>query len=67
MKLNVMMAGLLGSVALLAVTTANAADLIFPKGSGDFSWDLSLQKFADAHKDLAGQKLTIWDSLERAG
>jgi alpha-glucoside transport system substrate-binding protein len=66
MKLNIAMAGLLGSAALLAVTSVNAADLVFPKGSGDFSWD-SLQKFADAHKDLAGQKLTIWDSWSEQG
>jgi alpha-glucoside transport system substrate-binding protein len=44
-----------------AVGSAGAVDLMFPKGQGDFNWD-SLQKFADAHKDLAGQTLTIWDA-----
>ena len=49
------------ALSLGAATTAGAVDLMFPKGQGDFNWD-SLQKFADAHKDLAGQNLTIWDA-----
>ena len=49
------------ALSLGAATSAGAVDLMFPKGQGDFNWD-SLQKFADAHKDLSGQTLTIWDA-----
>ena len=42
------------ALVLGAVSSASAVDLMFPKGQGDFNWD-SLQKFADAHKDLKGQ------------
>src|SRR5512146_142281 len=48
------------------IATADAVDLKFPKGEGAFSWD-ALQKFADAHKDLAGQKLTIWGPWREGG
>ena len=44
--------------ALVFAAGANAQELKFPKGEGAFSWD-ALQTFADAHKDLAGQKLTV--------
>lgn len=54
------------ALSLGAATTAGAVDLMFPKGQGDFNW-ASLQKFADAHKDLAGQKLTIWDAWNEEG
>jgi alpha-glucoside transport system substrate-binding protein len=62
---------LLAGVSAIALSlgvagSAHAVDLLFPKGQGDFSWD-SLQKFADAHKDLSGQKLTIWDSWAEQG
>jgi len=49
------------AMSIGAVSTASAVDLKFPKGEANLSWD-SLQKFADTHKDLAGQKLTIWDA-----
>src|SRR3569623_1377456 len=54
------------ALSLGAATTAGAVDLMFPKGQGDFNWD-SLQKFADAHKDLSGQSLTIWDAWNDPG
>lgn len=62
---------LLAGVSAIALSlgvagSAHAVDLLFPKGQGDFNWD-SLQKFADAHKDLSGQKLTIWDSWAEQG
>ncbi len=47
------------ALVLGAVSSASAVDLLFPKGQGDLNWD-SLQKFADSHKGLDGQKLTIW-------
>ena len=49
-----------------AVSSASAFDMMFPKGQGAFTWD-SLQKFADAHKDLKGQTLSIWDSWAEPG
>ena len=54
------------ALVLGAVSSASAVDLMFPKGQGDFNWD-SLQKFADAHKDLAGQSLTTWDAWNDPG
>ena len=62
---------LLAGVSAIALSlgvagSAHAVDLLFPKGQGDFNWD-SLQKFADAHKDLKGQKLTIWASWAEQG
>ena len=60
-----LVAGLLVGASLVA-TGAQAQGLQFPKGQGDFSWD-SLQKFADAHKDLKGQSLTIWDAWNDQG
>ena len=54
------------ALSLGAATSAGAVDLMFPKGQGDFNWD-SLQKFADAHKDLSGQSLSIWDSWAEQG
>jgi alpha-glucoside transport system substrate-binding protein len=60
-----LMLGLLAT-ASFAATSVQAADLMFPKGQGDFSWD-SLQKFADAHKDLSGQTLTVWDAWNDPG
>ncbi len=54
------------ALSLGILSAAGAADLQFAKGSGDFTWD-SLQKFADAHKDLSGQKLTIWDAWNDEG
>ena len=59
---------LLGGVSAVALTlsVAQAQELKFPKGEGAFSWD-ALQSFADAHKDLAGQKLTIWGPWREGG
>jgi alpha-glucoside transport system substrate-binding protein len=54
------------AVSLAALSSASAVDLQFPKGQGDFSWE-SLQKFADAHKDLQGQSLTVWDAWNDQG
>jgi alpha-glucoside transport system substrate-binding protein len=54
------------ALSLGVAGSAHAVDLMFPKGQGDFNWD-SLQKFADAHKDLSGQKLTIWDAWNEQG
>jgi alpha-glucoside transport system substrate-binding protein len=56
------------AVALIvgAVSSASAADLLFPKGQGDFNWD-SLAKFAAAHTDLKGQTLTTWDAWNDPG
>jgi alpha-glucoside transport system substrate-binding protein len=55
------------SVAALALVagTAQAQDLLFPVGEGDFNWD-SYQAFADA-TDLSGQTVTItgpWTGLD---
>ncbi len=59
---KIFMAGVSAIALSLGVAgSAHAVDLMFPKGQGDFNWD-SLQKFADAHKDLSGQSLTIWDA-----
>lgn len=67
MKNKLLVAGLLAGAALLPLTSGSfAANLMFPKGQGDFSWD-SLQKFADAHQDLKGQSLTIWDAWNDPG
>ncbi|PIE07284.1 MAG: alpha-glucoside ABC transporter substrate-binding protein [Rhodobacterales bacterium] len=50
---------LLSSVAALALTgAAGAADLKFPVGEGDFSWD-SYTAWAEAAPDLKGQTVTI--------
>lgn len=52
--------------AIALTSGAYAQELKFPKGEGAFSWD-SLQAFADAHTDLAGQKLTIWGPWREGG
>ena len=57
--------GLLLGASLLA-SGAHAADLKFPKGQGAFSWQ-ALSDFAAAHKDLSGQKLTIWGPWREGG
>ena len=64
---KLLLAGVSAAALVLGLaSTASAADLLFPKGQGDFNWD-SLQKFADAHKDLKGQSLTIWDAWNDPG
>ena len=60
MKFNILVAGLLVGTTLGAVS-AHAQDLAIPKGEPGFSWD-SLEAFAAAHTDLAGQELTIWNA-----
>jgi alpha-glucoside transport system substrate-binding protein len=60
MKINKLLPALLLGVSLSA-TGAQAQDLMFPKGEGDFSWD-SLEEFAAAHTGLEGQELTIWNA-----
>jgi alpha-glucoside transport system substrate-binding protein len=54
------------ALSLGVMASADAVDLKYPKGQGAFSWD-ALQKFADAHKDLKGQKLTIWGPWREGG
>ena len=64
---KLLLAGVSAAALVLGLaSTASAADLLFPKGQGDFNWD-SLQKFADAHKDLSGQTLTTWDAWNDTG
>jgi alpha-glucoside transport system substrate-binding protein len=65
MNMKLMTAGLLAAVAFGAVS-AQAQELKFPKGEGAFSWD-ALQAFADAHKGLEGQTLTIWGPWREGG
>src|SRR5690606_20413825 len=50
----------------LAATNVQAADLIFPKGEGAFSWS-ALEEFAAAHGDLAGQTVTVWGPWREGG
>lgn len=45
---------------------ADAQELKFPKGQGKFSWS-ALQQFADAHKGLDGQTLTVWGPWREGG
>lgn len=54
------------SVIALSFSAVQAQELKFPKGEGAFSWD-ALQAFADAHKDLSGQKLTVWGPWREGG
>ncbi|OSP56161.1 ABC transporter substrate-binding protein [Pseudoruegeria sp. SK021] len=61
--------GLLASVAGLALCAgaANAQELKFAPGEGDFNWD-SLEAFAASH-DFAGQQLTMtgpWTGADKA-
>ena len=62
---KILLAGV-SAIALTMTASANAQEFKFPKGEGAFSWD-ALQAFADAHKDLAGQKLTIWGPWREGG
>lgn len=53
-----MKTALYAGAATLALTMgAQAQDLVFPIGEGEFNWD-SLQAFADSH-DLSGESLSI--------
>lgn len=65
MKLKTLVAGLLAG-ATLSVVATQAQELKYPKGEGAFSWD-ALQAFADAHKGLEGQTLTIWSPWREGG
>ncbi len=60
MKLSKSLPALLLGVSLVA-TSAQAQELMFPKGEGEFSWD-SLEEFAAAHTGLEGQPLSIWNA-----
>jgi alpha-glucoside transport system substrate-binding protein len=54
------------AVALVISAGAYAQELKYPKGEGDFSWD-ALQTFADAHKGMEGQKVTVWGPWREGG
>jgi alpha-glucoside transport system substrate-binding protein len=54
------------AIALGMVAGAQAQELKYPKGEGAFSWD-ALQQFADAHKGLEGQKVTVWGPWREGG
>ena len=54
------------AVALVVSAGAYAQDLKYPKGEGAFSWD-ALQEFADSHKGLEGQKVTVWGPWREGG
>lgn len=56
----------ISAVAIAVASGANAQELSFPKGEGDFSWD-SLSAFAAAHQGLDGQKLSIWGPWREGG
>ena len=61
-----LLAGISAIAVLMGGAYANAADLKYPKGEGAFSWS-ALQSFADAHKGMEGQKLTIWGPWREGG
>ena len=52
---------ILGSSAIIS-----AQDLAFPVGEGEFNWQ-SLEEFAAAQPDLAGETLTIWSPWNNPG
>ena len=54
------------AVALVVSAGAYAQELKYPKGEGAFSWD-ALQEFADSHKGLEGQKVTVWGPWREGG
>jgi alpha-glucoside transport system substrate-binding protein len=54
------------AIILGGVSAASAQELLFPKGEGAFSW-ASLDEFAAAHTDLAGQELSIWTAWYNEG
>lgn len=54
------------AIALAVTSSAYAQDLKYPKGEGAFSWD-ALQQFADSHKGLEGQKVTVWGPWREGG
>ncbi len=65
MKFKHMLAGLLAAASLGAIS-AQAADLMFPKGEGAFTWT-SLDEFKAAHAGLEGQKLSLWNAWAEPG
>lgn len=65
MKINMIATAMLLGVSL-AATNVQAADLIFPKGKGAFSWS-ALEEFAAAHGDLSGQTVTVWGPWREGG
>ncbi len=54
------------AVALVVSAGAYAQELKYPKGEGAFSWD-ALQEFADSHKGMEGQKVTVWGPWREGG
>lgn len=54
------------AVIIGGVSLVSAQDFKFPKGEGAFSWD-TLDAFAAAHADLAGQTLTVWGPWREGG
>lgn len=65
MKFKVMATAMLLGVSL-ATTNVGAAELMFPKGEGAFSWG-ALEEFAAAHADLSGQTLSVWGPWREGG
>ncbi len=62
---KILVAGV-SAVALIVSAGAMAQELKYPKGEGAFSWD-ALQQFADSHKGLEGQKVTVWGPWREGG
>lgn len=54
------------AIAIALTSAAFAQELKYPKGEGAFSWD-SLQAFADSHKGLEGQTVTVWGPWREGG
>ncbi|WP_417308245.1 ABC transporter substrate-binding protein [Devosia sp.] len=65
MKLKYLAGALFAGAALTAIS-ANAQELMYPKGEGPYSWD-ALEEFAANHSGLEGQKLTIWGPWREGG
>ena len=65
MKFKYVLAGLLAAASLSAMS-AQAAELMFPKGEGAFTWK-SLDEFKASHTGLEGKNLSIWDAWSEPG
>ena len=65
MKFKYVLAGLLAAASLSAMS-AQAAELMFPKGEGAFTWK-SLDEFKASHAGLEGQNLSIWNAWSEPG
>ena len=62
---KILVAGV-SAIALIVSAGAMAQELKYPKGEGAFSWD-ALQQFADSHKGMEGQKVTVWGPWREGG